>query len=313
MSSYSLTVQFPSKYSPEEMSAIFEPIFSSGYLAGGFEIQSPDENLLSLTFNRYCSEDAGYVLGRQHSKTISLKSVENAAIAQLKDELKESIEYYGGSKIGEIDQIINSLDGGLFFTKNMPDLMDHIISMRDHELKNNSVTQFMTAVEHGYADAVISLLNEGADINAKNQNGCNSLFLTIDPNMVELLLERGIDANCLDPNKNTPLIWLSSQQLPGHLHVLIDMLIRHGADLEAKNEIGETALFAAAKLSSSKNAIALLNAGADFTVVNRLGESILTSSVTSPESAKVIKAFIESQTLNDSIESQCDRDVCIEF
>lgn len=140
-----------------------------------------------------------------------------------------------------------------------------------------------TALMHWAAvedeDRVEELLDEGADINAVDEDGdCVLRYAmgTRNPRIFELLLSRGADANA----RST-----SAAGLPGFtiLHATAELgwsygisaLARHGARVEARGAGGVTAMMLAAGGGWDDVVIALHSAGADVNATDDDGDSVL--------------------------------------
>jgi ankyrin repeat protein len=93
----------------------------------------------------------------------------------------------------------------------------------------------------GHLKTAEYVVNEGADVNAKTNDGSTALMLAARLNkkdLVELLLSRGADVNAVDQQGNTALI---NAVIKGQGEVVCP-LIRNGADVNAKDREGRTAL-----------------------------------------------------------------------
>ncbi|MBY5549625.1 ankyrin repeat domain-containing protein [Rhizobium leguminosarum] len=84
------------------------------------------------------------------------------------------------------------------------------------------------------------LLANGADINARNDEGISILHIITDPEAVNLLVEKGADIEARDNRGRTPLIvqMLNRQNGPD----VIAALLKNGANPDAKDDSGVTAL-----------------------------------------------------------------------
>jgi ankyrin repeat protein len=94
-----------------------------------------------------------------------------------------------------------------------------------------------------YAEIIQTLLNKGADPNAKNIKDETVLMLascatSVDNNIVKMLLERGAMVNAKKPNGETILICAAVQ---GHSAV-VKLLLERGADPNARTQDGMTAI-----------------------------------------------------------------------
>ena len=98
--------------------------------------------------------------------------------------------------------------------------------------------------------AVVTLLLErGADINARNNNGWTPLHHAVRHNtsaMVTLLLERGADINARDALGTTVLHHIARQSDPATVAPAAAFLLDAGADINAQDEQGKTPLHTAA-------------------------------------------------------------------
>nr|UPO70950.1 sTRP5 [Mesobuthus martensii] len=117
------------------------------------------------------------------------------------------------------------------------------------------------AAENGYADVLKILLENGADIHSKNEDGETAMHLAAKSghrNIVKLLLETSKSiVNAEDEEKNTPL---HVAALKGHQRVVKDLIVA-GANVESRNCNLWTALDCAAYGGWLKTALILLKAG----------------------------------------------------
>jgi ankyrin repeat protein len=84
------------------------------------------------------------------------------------------------------------------------------------------------------------LLANGADINARNDEGVTLLHIITDPDAVSLLVQRGADIEARDVRGWTPLICQANNQDNGP--DVVAALLANGANPNAKGSKGETAL-----------------------------------------------------------------------
>ena len=124
------------------------------------------------------------------------------------------------------------------------------------------------AVKDGNTDLVRRLLDLGADpdlqvpIRRRNRIRNNLIRATLEDNLeiVELLLAAGADVNAKDVYGNTALIWASNK---GNLDI-VELLLASGANVNETNSSGYTALEYAVNKGYSEIEIALRDAGAGF-------------------------------------------------
>ncbi len=121
------------------------------------------------------------------------------------------------------------------------------------------------AVGYGNTKDVRRHLNEGADVNKKNEQGQTPLHIAArngSKNVAEVLIERGGEVDAKDNEGRTPL-HLASEN--GHAPV-IDLLITHKAQVNSRDKIGRTPLHhTALGVRGSNAALALISkkAGVD--------------------------------------------------
>ena len=92
-------------------------------------------------------------------------------------------------------------------------------------------------------DSARALLDSGANVNAVDDDGISLLSWAAIANRIEmarLLIERGADVNHVDKKGMTPLLYAASIDFGDS--AMIDLLLKHGARLDARTKEGLTAL-----------------------------------------------------------------------
>ena len=124
------------------------------------------------------------------------------------------------------------------------------------------------------------LLDHGADINKRGLNGWNPLFAACSSRcgylgMVDLLLARGADPSIRNPHSGaTPLIFTACEGSRRALHCLLkDQRVL--ATTDAQDIQGQTALHKACYHGRSDVVRVLLEAGADPTVADINGHTVM--------------------------------------
>ncbi|KAJ0398645.1 hypothetical protein P43SY_009940 [Pythium insidiosum] len=116
----------------------------------------------------------------------------------------------------------------------------------DIESRNeNGMTALNAAARCGHGDIVGLLIDHGADIEAKDKNGLTALCVASSGGHIDIvrrLLARGADLGSKSNNGDAALHFTASR---GWITVA-SLLLQHGADVETRNENGETALHCAA-------------------------------------------------------------------
>ncbi|KAF8625299.1 hypothetical protein AX15_005433 [Amanita polypyramis BW_CC] len=135
-----------------------------------------------------------------------------------------------------------------------------------------------------FAHLMKSLFNHGADLNARNKQGCSPLHLAAGSGYaihVALLLGKGADVNAIDDNEQTPLLMACIALYhygdglgDSRYELTIDQLLCHGANTNARDQKGYIALHWAV---NDKNALQQLlrHGAADVNISDNQGNSVL--------------------------------------
>ena len=120
-------------------------------------------------------------------------------------------------------------------------------------IKNNSVdipdefnrTPLLNSALYGNAELILWLIEHGANINHKDENGYTALhFSAREKNIkcTKILIENGIDINAQDKHGNTAS-WLCIMNWGGGKNrKTLELLIQSNANLELKNNAGRSAM-----------------------------------------------------------------------
>ncbi|MGB6065389.1 MAG: ankyrin repeat domain-containing protein [Desulfomonilaceae bacterium] len=100
---------------------------------------------------------------------------------------------------------------------------------------------FLQAAIDGRTEVAESLIDGGADVNAKGILGQTALFSASTPKFVKLLLEKGADVNALDEDGSTPLMVAIRE---GRTE-LTGILTENGANINSTTKDGQTPLMMA--------------------------------------------------------------------
>ena len=141
-------------------------------------------------------------------------------------------------------------------------------------------TALMEAVRAGHTEIARLLVAAGADVKAKHVIGDQALTMaarqrsyrtpSLEPNsdILQLLLVHGADPNAKGLWRETALMFANTADK-------VKLLVAGGAELEAKNEQGQTALMKAASRGDAGVVSALLDAGANVNAVDNNGSNAL--------------------------------------
>jgi len=143
--------------------------------------------------------------------------------------------------------------------------------------ENNGYTALMWAAEHGYVEAVKLLLDKGANIEAKDQYGNTALVEAVEENkeeVVKLLLSKGADVSSL---KYALIGRAGGCNSLVAIRPLVKVLLMAGANLNTKASDGQTALMnSLTNADCNMDAVRfLIDSGADVNAFNRMGGTAL--------------------------------------
>jgi len=136
---------------------------------------------------------------------------------------------------------------------------------RKYRTMENVNDYVIPAARLGEAAIIRELIEQGADVNVRNELGHTPLIIACYHGHYEiarLLLATGSDVNASDNGGNTALMGVSFK---GYAD-LTELLIHHGADLNAQHGNGGSALMFAVMFGRNAVAKLLLENGADHTL-----------------------------------------------
>lgn len=161
--------------------------------------------------------------------------------------------------------------------KQVKDLLDEGADV--HAKDAHGVTALWLASKFNHPDVVRLLLDNGAEVNAKDKDGVTALIeaCSFEPSggklgVVRLLLERGADVNAKDNSAVTALMHASSGEDDPDI---VRLLLDKGADPNAKDDEGKTALIWAAGWGDVEAARRLLGKGSDLNAKDNEGGTAL--------------------------------------
>jgi ankyrin repeat protein len=183
------------------------------------------------------------------------------------------------------------------------------ISARDER----GETPLMVAANHGAVGAARILLEKGASVNEKNEEGlapmhfaARGVRLEKKNEIVSLLLARGAYVNAADNEGCTPLMVASKYPEVQ----LIELLINHGAQIDAQDQDGWTALMYAAYWNRVGVIKVLINRGADTHIKTSTGKtalSIAEDTTRSREAHELLKRLIYRDSPGQQASNPTDR------
>lgn len=119
-------------------------------------------------------------------------------------------------------------------------------------------SQFLQIIGTSDFDKIRYLIENGADVNTKTENGNTQLHYVAKNNnidIVKLLIEHGADVNTRNDHEETPLTWACID----NRSEIVKLLVENGADVNTKDNCGFTPLDYATQYSD-KSTITYLKA-----------------------------------------------------
>lgn len=134
------------------------------------------------------------------------------------------------------------------------------------------------AVTATRAREITTLISQGADVHTQNEWGLTPIMLAAQYNpavvVTKALLEAGADLVEAEPKYRSNALHLAANKTTNPK--IIKTLLDYGADLNARNYLGETALIMAVSTNSATRIVtALIKAGADINARDYQGHSVL--------------------------------------
>ncbi len=166
--------------------------------------------------------------------------------------------------ISKEEQLINAVRKG--DTDNVTKLINKGVNI-NHRKRDGQVTALDDAVIRGDIGLVNLLLNSGADVNSKSPNGYTALLiashsLSETPDIIDTLIRHGADVNAKSCVEQWTSLLLASSNVNSHESVII-RLVEAGARINDSNVFGVTPLMCVAEFGSDGLVEYLLKNGAD--------------------------------------------------
>lgn len=193
-----------------------------------------------------------------------------ALIASLNDEY-ELVRHYAAEALGNLGD-----------ARAVQPLTDHLqdnnsdvrIAVEEALRKLQPDRDLFAAVQNGKEALVQALLEQGVDVNQRNEDNYTPLAVAVgksgsNVSIIKYLIAHGADLNAESKYKNSVLMDARDD--------ILEMLVEDGADINSQNEDGYTALMFAASWGGDKfNRVKkLVELGASLDIVNRHGDTAL--------------------------------------
>ena len=158
-------------------------------------------------------------------------------------------------------------------------LLSRGASLATKDCEGETALHYAARLQSVQSGILSMLLKHGASIDAVNNSGYTPLIVAFrkgnEPAVVALL-EGGASLACADSKGNTALhhVAILTNNNPADL---VNMLLKHGASVEAVNNSGYTPLLVAFRRGNEPAVVALLEGGASLASVDRKGNTALHS------------------------------------
>lgn len=171
-------------------------------------------------------------------------------------------------------------------------------------------TALLWAIFHEVPTLVKALLDQGANANDADKEGQTALSYAAEAKrgaqMIPLLLTKGVPVDGRDAYGGTALIFAAHEDLSANIHLLlsanIHLLLRAGADVNARDAGGETALLEATHMSADLPTLRLLlQAGADVNAQDASGETALKFALQNATGEERVARFLLQHGANPNI------------
>lgn len=139
-----------------------------------------------------------------------------------------------------------------------------------YEGPNKGDTPLLLAAEKDQIRLVSLLLSRHANVNKQNRDGLTALMLTTQASIARMLLDHDADVHvrAFRPKDETALFYASDV-------AFVQLLLSHGASIEEKAEDGQTVLMKAASDLNIPKVDFLLDRGADTNAIDNIGWTAL--------------------------------------
>ena len=171
-----------------------------------------------------------------------LEGVENNNIRQVESSLKHGVPINGKGPHGNTALHIASKNGNLHLVEL---LISHGINLNIKNDEGDIAAHL--AMSNNYNSIVKTLILKGSNVETPNSNGRTPFNWAVEKgyeDIVKFILEvKRIDPNHIDEKGDTPIFLASAK---GYKKVL-ELLLKHGANLKTEDEYGNTPLLIASK------------------------------------------------------------------
>ena len=148
------------------------------------------------------------------------------------------------------------------------------IGINQHAAYQNGFTPVMVAASKNHVAVIEKLAAVGADLNKTDNQNRHSLFIAVESGQVDAvrkLIALGADVGkdvLSNSNKSSMVHWIDEKRYPE----ILAMLIEAGANIDAVDSNGQTALHRACDYTRRDKILPLLQMGAEVNGINKYGQ-----------------------------------------
>ena len=186
--------------------------------------------------------------------------------------------------------ITNVVFGGGPPEENSSDAIQVLLEFGAGTIDSEGRSLLLSLASGGHTEPSRLLIDAGANVHERYGDGTGLLHLAAGAehdgamDLVELLIESGLNANARDEYGNTPLHEVKNAGTLG-------VLVAAGGNVNARDQWGRTPLLSSAARDSAEVVDALLEAGADVGSRDEKGESAMVKAVRSTDDVAVIRSL----------------------
>lgn len=193
--------------------------------------------------------------------------------------------------LSELNAVINVQTSDMRLEKTIKNHGSEITVIASPVLENKT---FVAIQKDKIVDLIIRLVSKGADVNATDLHGDPPMkFVLSEHILAQMFLHKGVNARTRLRNGETFLM-----QAVNMRPETAKLLIQSGADVNAKDDSGMTALMYAAKFYNARLVKTLLDHGADPKAMDRSGHSALRYA-TQTDYAPILELLKAAQARNE--------------
>ena len=208
----------------------------------------------------------------------SLRPLTTAAGAGHGAAVRELVKHGAPVAAGQQEALVEAANGGHL------DVVEALLEAGadSNQFPPDNWSALTAAVANNHQEVARRLLAAGADPDGGQGLGpLDQAIMNGNLDLVQLLLEAGADVNRRGSGGKTPLIdaILFHPTAGDEVSPLLPVLVANGADLNAQNERGETALHLAIDQGKVGDANLLIEAGPDLTLADQNGRTALSHAI----------------------------------